>query len=153
MATNSSYSRTYIDYSKEKATARINTVQLTAANYAAQAALLATLATTMDALSLGEPCKRTTIIEAINLGETPPADDDAQRERKWLVRYEHAATHQVYKMEIPCADVSLLQVNSDMADLTKQAWLDFIAAFEAVATAPDGNVVVFLDAQKVGRNT
>lgn len=148
------YDVSYRDYSKEISTFAVYCAELSAANFAAVGAQLQTLGTATNALSLGQPAKSTLIAQINTISAAAPSDVNAQRERKWLVRYTDDVTNQIYTLEIPCADLAgNLAANSDMADPTSTEWAAWITAFEAVAKSWQGNAVSFLDAQHVGRKS
>lgn len=153
----SSFARTYLDYSKEKATAEFRIRDMTAATIAALLTEAAALGTAIDALSLGTRVKSILSQDNTKFAEVPPTDLNAQRERKWRVDFQDTVNLKPGKIEIPVAniydgDVPLLQPNSDMADLTEDLWVNFITAFETTARSVDGNTVNVLSAQLVGRN-
>jgi len=152
---------TYIDYSSEVSTTSINIPDVTDLNYAATEALLQTLSAEISGITIGSLRQRSMGIIVPTL-LSPPADQQAQREKKWLVQYRATQTGQpdagrYYNVEIPCADLSLLNEGSDI--LWKQptvatgAVLDFITAFEAVAVSPAGSTVTCQAIRYVGRNS
>jgi len=153
----SAFSRTYIDFSKEKATVEMRVRDMTAATIAALLTELATLGSALDALSIGNLTRSIAAQDSTPFIETPPTDENAQRERKWRVSYQDTVNLKVGKVEIPAAKVnngtdSLLLPNSDIADLSVTEWTDFIDAFETTARSVDGNAVTVMTAQLVGRN-
>lgn len=140
-----------LDYGGESSRTRFQITTMTAANFDAVNLDVTDLVTAIDGISLMTISGQQVVSGSLFLSRTKPASVDAQREKKWLIRYEDTVTHKIYRNEIPGADLSLLAANSDMADLTLGAWTSFIAAFEAVVKSPDGNAVNFLDAQYVGK--
>lgn len=142
---------TLLDYSGESSTVRFRITEITSVNMATVLGDLADLGTAIDGISLMTLASERRILDNLFLSRVKPTSVDAQREKKWLIRYEDSVTHNVYHNEIPGADLSLLAANSDMADLTLGAWTSFISAFQAVVKSPDGNAVTFLDAQYVGK--
>lgn len=153
MAT-SRFAQTYIDFSMEKSTIDFRIREMTAATIAAVLTELATLGTAIGALSSGVLVKSQAIQDSSSFNSAPPTDPNAQRERKWLVRYQDLTNFKFGQVEIPVAEVTatLLQAQSDKADLTATAWTDFIAAFETTARSVDGNIVNVVEAILVGRN-
>lgn len=141
----------FIDYSNEVSHVRLPVTTLTGANFATVTGQVSTLYTAIAALTLGNQ-KDTSLQANQNIGApTPPTSPDAQREKKWLVRY-HDASNRRFSVEIPCADLSKLATNSDQINPTDSAWLAFITAFEAVVVSPDDGSAVTVDgAQFVGR--
>lgn len=140
-----------LDYSGEPSNTRFRITEITSVNMATVVSDITDLGTGIDGISLMTLATQATILDNLFLSRSKPASVDAQREKKWLIRYEDDTTHKIYRNEIPGADLSLLATNSDMADLSLGAWTSFIAAFEAVVKSPDGNAVSFLDAQYVGK--
>lgn len=148
------HSLTYVDYSNEKSSFGIAVAERDDTNFDAQVTLSDAFITATNGLTLG-------VMEAnaFSQGEsdlgTAPGDVNAQRELKWLVRYEDATTGKKYSIEIPTAELGSghLQANSDEANLADAEWVSWIAAFEAYAVAPDtGNAVDVLLAKFVARN-
>jgi len=142
------------DYSNEKSSFACNSVALTAGNIVAQSADAAALAGAVEALSIGELTKQT--LNQI-VFDTPaiPSSPYAQRELKWLVRYQGDSSGKMYSMEIAAPDITDNVVpNSDVADLTSTDWAAFVSAFEAFARAPDdlAETVSVVGAAVVGRN-
>jgi len=153
MAT-SRFARTYIDYSAEKSTIDFRIREMTAATIAAVLTEAATLGSAIDALSGGTLVKSQLIQDSSNFAATPPVDPNAQRERKWLVRYQDTVNSKYGQVEIPVAEVNtdLLLPVSDIADFSDTVWTDFITAFELTARSVDGNTVNVVEAILVGRN-
>lgn len=154
---NSSFSRTYIDFAKEKATVEFRIQDMTAATIAATLTELATLGTAIDALTLANLTRSIAAQDNSAFAIVLPTDENSHRERKWKVMFQDTVTLREGKVEIPAAKLnngtdSLLQPNSDLADLTVTEWVNFIAAFEATARSVDGNPVNVLGAELVGRN-
>lgn len=150
----SMFSQTYIDESRESSTITFRVRDITAATIAAVLTEVATLGTAIGALSGGTLAKSQLIQDSSSFDASPPADPNAQRERKWLVRYQDTVNFKYGQVEIPVAEVSatLKVANSDRANLAATAWTDFITAFETTARSVDGNIVNVLEAILVGRN-
>lgn len=150
----SRFAQTYVDYSNEKSTIDFAIRDMTAATIAAVLTELATLGTAIAALSSGVLVKSIATQDASAFNATPPSDPNAQRERKWLVRYQDTVNFKYGQVEIPVAEVdsTLLLPQSDRADLTATEWADFIAAFETTARSVDKNTVNVIEAILVGRN-
>jgi hypothetical protein len=140
------------DYSLEPSRVSVPVTTLTAANLVAQTALINTLEAAIIATTLGRAQKDTIILERAILSALPPTSVDAQREKKWLVRYHDATTNVKYQAEIPCADLSTLAANSDFMDTANSVFTDLKAAWEAVVRSPDDDNLTVLDSlQFVGR--
>jgi len=143
----------FIDYSKEKSGMDFNFGPITALTIAAFLSQFGAFRTATEALSLGNLVSDSWTGDTTTYNVAPPTDENAQRERKWRVRYQDTVNLAIYKIEIPCANiVGQLQAGTDNADLTTAEWVAWIAAFEALAKSPEGNTVNVLDAIKVGRN-
>jgi len=142
------------DYSNEKSNFGVNSTVLTAGNFAAQQTLAAALAAAIDDLTIGELTKQIAIVPVI---DTPAIATDpyAQRELKWLVRYQGDSSGKMFSIEIAAPDITGNVVpNSDVADITSTDWAAFVTAFEAYAKSPDdvAETVTVIDARVVGRN-
>ena len=142
------------DYSNEKSNFTVYAPVLTAANFTAEQALAATLAGTIDALTIGELTKQVALVPVV---DTPaiPTDPYAQRELKWLVRYQGNASGKMFSIEIAAPDITgNVVVNTDVANLASGDWAAFVTAFEAYAKSPDdlAEDVTVIDARVLGRN-
>lgn len=144
----------FTDYSDERSSVQVNSIALTAANFDAQATASAALSVAIGVLSIGTLTRRTYAQVALD-DPAIPTNPYAQRELKWLVRYQGNTSGKKYTLEIPCANVTdNLVPNTDIADLTSDDWSDFVTAFEAYAKAPDNitEAVTVVGAKLVGRN-
>ena len=142
------------DYNSERSTVTVRGVELTAANFDAQYTAFVQFYDALLGITLGlrVGSKFGNDIPIV-AADTPASDPNAQRERKWLVRYSDATAMKNYKMEIPCADLSYLDPNNrEYADLTDLDVAAFVTAFEAFVRSPDGNTVTIDSIQHVGRN-
>jgi len=142
------------DYSNEKSSFGVNSTVLTAGNFTAQQALAAALAGAIDDLTIGELTKQIALVPVL---DTPaiPTDPYAQRELKWLVRYQGDVSGKMFSIEIAAPDITGNVVpNTDVADITSTDWAAFVTAFEAYAKSPDdvAEAVTVIDARVVGRN-
>jgi len=142
----------FLDYSVEKSAVSLPITTLTAGNFTAESALLVTLSAAIAAVTLGNLVSEDIVASRlVNLG-VAPTNVNAQREKKWLVRYHDAVTLTKYQAEIPCADLSILGTASDFADPTSTPYTDLKSAWEAVVRSPDdNNLTVFDSMQFVGR--
>jgi len=148
----SQQSISFLDYSNERSNSRFNVILLTAANYVAWSAALTALYTAIQGITLGTLDKDRRIATVIEYSPVPPADVNAQRERKWLVRYTDNVTGVLYRNELPTADLSLLSGNSDMITVFPAGvLLDFKNAFQAAVVSPDGNAVTLVSLEHVGK--
>jgi hypothetical protein len=149
------YSLSFVDYSGEKASMRLAITDLSAGNVAAQAALLSTLNAAINAVTLMPESRTTVLFSDIVSGVAIPSDPDAQREKKWLVRYHDAVNGQKFSVEIPGSDLSLLSTapQTDFMDSSLGAFTDLKTAFEAVVKSPNtvANAVIMDSLEYVGR--
>jgi hypothetical protein len=101
------------------------------------------------------------------LSQTPPTNEFAQRETKWLVKYhdsqpffdppDDAIPNEGYlkpfDFEIAAADLSLLDNNSDFLPFTVTQAGALKSAAEAMLRSPYGGTITVDSIQQVGRNT
>jgi len=147
----------YMDYGGEMSSVRVRGLTLTAANFDAQVALAEALENAISGtteIALGNVI-RTSIGHVEPSGLSAPIDPQAQRETKWDVHYHSSSTGKKYRMEIPCADLALLDPNArDRMLVSSGNGQAFVTAFNAYARCPDdGTPAVFDYALHVGRNT
>ena len=148
---------TYQDHSREKATVSVEGIDLTAANFDAQAAAVNALANAIQGITLGAEVQL--VMGNVGAGTlVPPTNPAAQRENKWLVSYVDSGNPtRTLNSEVPCADITdedLRLPNSDEADLDHADMAAFVAAFEAYVRAPfTGNAVEVQKIIYVGRRT
>jgi len=146
---------TYVDYGVpgEKSSFRFTITDLSAANFVAISGALTTLWTNIAALLLGSPVSRRVVAISQEVAASPVTDPLAQRENKWLVRY-HDTSGRKFTLELPTADLSLLDTNSEFLDLAGTEAAAFVSAFEAVAKSPSDQSNIVVDSiQFVGRRT
>lgn len=148
-----SFSLTFLDYSKEKSTAKGHMGPITVGTIAGFLTQFGTLKTAIQDLSLGTLISDSWTGDITSYSNAAPTDLNAQRERKWRVDYEDVVNLGKHQFEIPVAlVVGQLVSNTDLANIETAEWIAFIAAFEAMAKSPDGNAVNILGARLVGRN-
>lgn len=155
MATSHYNTITLIDYSKEKSSVTVLNGSITALTIAAFLTQFGTLKTATEGITKGVIVGSSWVGDKDTLAAAPPLDVFAQRELKWLVRYENVVSHKVYTLEIPTADpTDRLLPESDKADLTDAAIIAWVDAFEAIGRSPENDVdgVAVLDITLVGRN-
>ena len=92
--------------------------------------------------------------EVTRISNQPAASDLAQRENKWLVRYEDTVTFDVGTFTIPCADLAgvTMIANTDRADLTAEPMLSLVNIVNAQVLSKAGNPVSVIEVKYVGRN-
>lgn len=155
---------TYLDYSRETANVQLNTENIIAANFDAQATALNDLLTAAAAICNGVINKRVTNIVTPGSGAAP-ALPTAQREYKWLIGFtDSTATLAAgvdnplygrnFTVTLPTAEATSgrMQTNSDQANLADTDMAAFITAFEAFARSPSGGVPDVQYIKLVGRN-
>lgn len=129
---------------------------LTAANVVAQLALVDTLITATNSIILGNLYKEDVNWSTIMLNAlTPATEQEAQREKKWLVRYHDSSSYENFQISIGTADWSLLPDHEEFLDLTAGVGLAWKTAAEAIMKSPsDPTHTIEVDSiQKVGRTT
>jgi len=120
----------------------INTVPLTAANLAAQQALMDTLESALEALTLGVVEKRSSAIEKeINTGLPSSV---ALRGAKWKLNIqENGGNNRTSVLTIPASLIAgQLVTGTTQADFSTTEWTNFKSAFEAVAKSIAGNPLI-----------
>lgn len=154
----SSYSMTVRDYSRELASFNFPVTQVTAGNIAGLLTLGSAFEVAVSNVILGIEAKRK-LVAFNNLDVAVPLSSAAQRELAWVVHYHDneqyfdAPTNSIFNenygtpetMRIPTPDITddtLLQPNSDLADLTDARWVAFKAAFEGFVLSQGGGDVV-----------
>lgn len=157
----SSYSLSQNDYDGETTTTTIIIPDMTVINTPVLLPAIGNFKDSIDAISMG-------VLTASNLTYertlfAPPGskatDKNAQRERKWLIKYYDAVTFRPFQIEVGCADASLLPatgtdtVNLRTGVVPAGVWTTFKTNFEALVDTPDGNDGILLEAILVGRNT
>lgn len=155
MATSHYNTITFVDYSDEKSTMSVYNGSITALTIAAYLTQLGTLRTATEAITKGVVVGTSWVGDKDTLAAVPPTDVFAQRELKWLVRYENVVSHNIYTMEIPTADpTARLLPASDKADLADTEIAAWVTAFEAIGRSPENDIdgVGVLDITLVGRN-
>lgn len=143
---------TFLDFSNEKTTSQFHFDAVTALNIADFLADFGDLRGAMEGIVIGTLAADSWTGDATKYGNSPPADVNAQRERKWLVVYEDVTSLALYNMEIGTADFTArLLDDTDLADLTQTEIAAFVTAFETLARSPEGNNVNVVQIRAVGR--
>lgn len=159
---------TMADYSHEVSTFGVRVGVVTAGTLPGLLAEIGPFRAATEAVTLGVVQREQLTAFNSPLSNAYPTDPQAQRESKWLVTYADdtaffdAPTNTIpnegfgkkFQIEIPTANLTqtLLLGNTDQADLSAQAWIDWVLAFESVARSPHGGVPLVLDIRAVGRN-
>lgn len=145
--------RSYHDYDHESGSVQIYTPAWTSGNMVANEALLVTLWSAIDAITLGTMWKHELGNRYREANPADPVSDAAQRELKWMVSFHDSTTGKRYSIELPCADTAQLDPNDKKhANIGDADVVDaFVAAFEAIAKSEAGNAVVVDEITLVGR--
>lgn len=153
MPVSGKYHLTFWDFDSERASVGCFTEVVNDTNYPTIDAALDDLRVAIEAVSLGVVKSEGRYYEYTTSIITPPSDENAQREDKWLVSGHDDTQELPWKMEIPCADDSLLSaVNRKSMDPESAEYAALVAAIEAVAVNNNGNAIVVDSITRVGRN-
>lgn len=146
-------SLTLIDASNEPTTTEINVGPITALTIVAFLAQFGDFKDATVAITLGNLKADRWTGDATAYNAAIPTDENAQRERKFLVNYQDTTTFAPYRIEIGTADLEGRMIpGTDFVDLTNTEIAAWITAFETVANSPEGHAVNVLSIQAVGRN-
>lgn len=142
----------YVDYNSEASTVSVRTANLTQAGYDASITALNGLRDAIEAVTLASLSKQTIQAVENELAWVLPVSQYAQRESKWLVKYQQADG--VFgSFEIPAADLTLLNGHTEVMDIAAGAGLALVAAVEGNVIGRDGALVSVVEIQHVGRAT
>lgn len=156
---------TLMDYDRELTTFQFRTGNIDPLTLDGTLTEIDALVTATDNITLGTIVEHSLRVYTQRVGNTPPSDQNAQRERKWLVYYEDSTEFldvaetienqgykKIFTTEIGTADLSKLAANSDTVLLTQTQIAAWKTAFEAIAKSPYGGAITVLKIQAVGRN-
>ena len=145
---------TILDYSEEKSPVSFSFGGVTALNIAGFLTQFGALRTALTSIITGVVQKEKWVGDDTVLSNTPPTDQNAQIELKWLLTYEGATTKKKFRQEIPTPDTTKLVPGTDLADMTDTDVAAYVTAFETIAKSPDDDAegVNVLDMRLVGRN-
>lgn len=107
-----------------------------------------------DALVLGADLRGViTVPNVVDLGsQVPPADDNANRGNKMLVRIQEAVTGKIRRYELGTFDnAQLPSPTDDFVDITAGNGLALKTAIEAVYETENGNAGTVLSIQQITR--
>jgi len=171
MTAQSKYALSYLDFSKEDSTVTYTGVALDGDNFDAQLVLAHNLRTATDNITIGARIKEEVTAQINGNAADAPTDVNAQRERKWLVRYKDTTQYydapstaypnpgygKKFTLEVPTADLSLLPTgHSDVVDASASglnaALTAYFAAFNAFQRSPYNGVAEVTELVAVGRN-
>lgn len=149
----SQFSYTFRDYANESSTVGLHVDEVTAANFDAQVAAQASLLSALEGVSLGNEIKNQMTANVTKSQPSPASDPNAQRELKWMVRAFDAVTYDLVTIEIPCADLSLLDPNNlDRMVIDSGAGATLVSEIEANVLSKNGNALTVNEIVLVGRN-
>ena len=153
------------DFDRESSNTGVNIGPLTAVNFTAKRNAIDALKLTIPGIITGE-IRRTRINEVFAESADNVTDPQAQREAKWLVTLRdntqffdvgntisNPGFGNLFQIEVPTANLALLENNNDELDLTLPDVADYVTALEAIAHSPTGgNECVVVSIKNVGRN-
>lgn len=158
---------TLIDYSDELSSYVINVPDITPANLASSQTFFANLWTAIAPLVLGNQVKRIFPV-VVRFAGTPPADPEAQREKKWMVHYKDTSPFldapantvpnpyfgKAFKFTIPTADLADGNViaGTDTCDISIDPWLTVVGLLQTGAKSPVGGSITVTSVNFVGAN-
>lgn len=135
----------------EKSSWSVWGVTLTSSNIVAQEGFAAALWAAALGITVGSQAA-TKLLASSTQTAVVNTNPLAQRENKWLVRY-HDTNSAKFTVEIPTADLSLLDTGTEFLDLAGTEAAAFVTAFEDYVKSPDdpGLSVTVDSIQFVGR--
>jgi len=151
---------TWVDYDGEKGSTSINLPDLTSLNFDGEATKVTALRSAMNGLTLANVSKA--MITDVNWNNLNPVlDPNAQREIKYIVIVSDINNNKYRAMEIPIANLNLLENNSKylvkgtniVVPGSTVAVQAFITAFQDAAKDRFGNALSVWDISQAGRNT
>lgn len=143
------------DYSNETSSFKFYHGPITAGTIAGFLTQFGALRTAVEGITNGIVSSEKWTGDDTLLSNAIPTDENAQRERKWLVRFRDTVTQKKYFATVPTADpVGRLIAGTDRANLAETAMAAFVTAFEAIARNEDSdaNAIDVLEIVLVGRN-
>lgn len=146
---------TILDFSMEKSNTTIYHGAITPTSLAGYLTEFGQMRNAIDAITLGTIHKEMWVGDSTVLSQTPPTNNFAQRELKWLVRYRGNTSQKIYTLTLPTADpTGRLVAGTDRADLNNADIAAFVNQFQSFARTPDDDQenVTVLDITLVGRN-
>ena len=146
---------TLLDFSGEKSAVTINNGAITSVSLPGFLTEFGQMRTAIDDITAGTLHKEAWVGDNTVLSNTRPANVFAQRELKWLVRYQGNTSQKVFTLELPTADpTGRLVAGTDLADIANAEVAAFITRFNSFARTPDDDTetVTFLEMRLVGRN-
>lgn len=142
----------YKDYNSEGSSVTVRTADLTAANFDATITALNGLRDAIEAVTLAALTKEAILAVETETGAPLPASQYAQRESKWLVKFQQD-DGEFGSFEIPAADLTLLNGHTELMDVSAGAGLALVTSIEGNVYGRDGALVDVVEIQHVGRAT
>ena len=142
-----------MDYFFEDSPTQWSGVDMNAGNITAQFGLMDDLRDAIIAVTLGTVVTETRTALVDENARTRPTSPFAQRELKWLVRFNDTVNPAGNgTREIPTPDLALLDASGEYMDLTSTEGAALVAAIEAFHRSKLGNTVTVESIELVGRN-
>lgn len=139
----SAYEISLLDSTREVGKTRIAGETITSTNFTLQDGYMDQLRSAIEGVTNGVVVSERRLYENNAFDATPPTDPASQREHKWTVIMQDTVTLRKFKIQIPCADESLIDIPSeDMKDSTQRTAL--VQALENYVRSPAGNPVEVL---------
>jgi hypothetical protein len=142
----------YKDYDDEGSSVTVRTIDLTAANFDANIIALNGLKDAIEAVTLAALQKQQIMAVETEVNDPLPASQYAQRESKWLVKYQQA-DGLFGSFEIPAADLTLLVSHSELMNVSAGAGQALVTAINGNVYGRDNALVTVIEIQHVGRST
>lgn len=155
----------FVDYDNETSSVSFGIYPITAANLPGFLTDWGNLRGAVGAITLGVISYERAQVFNDKLSAAIPANQSAQRELKWLVRgyderqfldaantIQNPNYQQIFTMELPCADTSKLQTNSDLADPADPDIAAFVTEIEKLWRSDSDGQIRVIDIRIVGRN-
>jgi hypothetical protein len=142
----------YQDYNGEGSSVTVRTIDLTAANFDATITALNGLRDAVEGVTLASLTKQSIQAIETETGTGLPASQYAQRESKWLVKFQQD-DGQFGSFEIPAADLTLLNGHTELMDVSGGAGQALVTSIQGNVYGRDGELVTVLEIQHVGRAT
>ena len=143
---------TFRDYGWETSHVTFRGVPIDENNILLQLSEQDTLAAAVADVTLGRRAQTVRVLDRVVNSAQAAATPQSQRENKWLVIMRDTATQELSRIEIPCADMSLLAPNSEEMDSTDLKYTALVQAIQTYHRSPAGNEVSVERVLFVARN-
>lgn len=147
----------FLDRSNEKSTFKVFNGAITAVSIAGFLTDFGALKAATAAITRGEISREAWTGDNTTFAVTPPDDNFAQRESKFLVTYQGDTSAKLFTTTIPTADLEVVTFGPNSDDLVLDdagVVAAFVTAFEQLARTPDSDqeTVTVIRIRAVGRN-